>query len=36
LQPVDLAFKLGYPLLALGQGIWRIRDPIDLGPSSPV
>jgi hypothetical protein len=31
LQPVNLLFEFGYPLLALGQGARRIRDPIDLG-----
>ena len=31
LVPVDLTFEFGDLLLALGQGTWRIRDPIDLG-----
>jgi hypothetical protein len=31
LQPVDLLFEFGDPLLALDQGTRRIRDPIDLG-----
>jgi hypothetical protein len=31
LQPVDLLFELGDPLLALRQGARRIRDPIYLG-----
>ena len=31
LEPVDLFFKPGNPLVPLGQGTWRIRDPINLG-----
>ena len=31
LQPVNLLFEFGYPLLALGHGARRIRDPINLG-----
>jgi hypothetical protein len=31
LEPVDLIFKFGDLPLALGQGTWRIRNPIDLG-----
>ena len=31
LHPVDFLFEFGDPLLALGQGTRRIRDPLDLG-----
>jgi hypothetical protein len=31
LQPVDLLFELGDPLLALRQGARRVRDPVYLG-----
>jgi hypothetical protein len=30
LRPVDLLLEFGDPLLALGQGTWHIRNPIDL------